>query len=138
MWVSRPVIELELSEPLPDLAPFEGCRTVQALLTWNGVPCAWYEIPVAGNRLATSRLVDGIVAEQFDSITRRLLREHLLAGNLPDIDAFYATAPRPPEPHALANGPSVSVVVCTRNRPDDLQRCVWTICNMQPAPSRSS
>ena len=134
MWVSRPVIELELSEPLPDLTLFEGCRAVQALLTWNGVPCAWREIPVAGNRLAASRLVDGIAADHFDSIARRLLREHLLAGNLPDIDAFYGTAPRPPEPDGLASGPSVSVVVCTRNRPDDLERCLQTICNMQPAP----
>ena len=134
MWVSRPVIELELSKPLPDFAPFEGCRGVQALLTWNGVPCASHEIPVAGNRLAISGLVDAIGAQHFDSIATRLLREHLLAGHFPDIASFYATAPPPPEPTALATGPTVSVVVCTRNRADDLQRCVRTLCNLQPAP----
>ena len=134
MWVSPPVIELELSEPLSDMARFEGRRSVQALLTWNGVPCAWYEIPVAGNGLATSRLVEDIAAKYFDSIARRLLREHLLAGNLPSIEAFYATAPRPPEPDAVAHGPSVSVVLCTRNRPDDLRRCIRAIGNLQPAP----
>lgn len=134
MWVSHPVIELELSEPLPDFAPFEGRRAVQALLTWNGVPCAWHEIPVAGDRLATSRLIEGIIAEHFESIASRLLREHLLAGNLPEIEAFYATAPRSSEAGGLATAPSVSVVVCTRNRPDDLCRCVQALCNLQPAP----
>jgi GT2 family glycosyltransferase len=134
MWVPHRVIELELSEPLPDFAPFEGCRAVQALLTWNGVPCGWHELPLAGLRLATSRLIDGFLDEHFKSIASRLLREHLLAGNLPEIEAFFATAPRPPAPTKLPGGPSVSVVVCTRNRPDDLRRCVRTLCDLKPAP----
>ena len=134
MWVSRPVIELELSEPLPEPSRFDECRSVQALLTWHGVPCGWIEIPVVGNRIAASRLADDIAGDYFESIAKCLLREHLLAGYLPDIDGFYDTVRRPREADAPAAAPRISVVVCTRNRPDDLRRCIRAICQLQPAP----
>ena len=134
MWVPRPVIELELSKPLPDLPSLHGHREVQTLLTWGGVPCDWRGIPVAGSRLATSGLVEAIAGGPFDSIASRLLREHLLAGGVPDVGAFYTTIPSLPAGGALATGPSISVVVCTRNRPDDLRRCLESLCSLQPAP----
>jgi GT2 family glycosyltransferase len=134
MWVPSPVISLDLTEPFPVLARFRACRSAQALLTWNGVPCAWHEIPIVGDRLATSGLVEAIVAKHVESISKRVLREHLLAGPVPTIETMFAPAKRMLDLVEPANAPTMSVALCTRNRPDDLRMCLRSLCALQPAP----
>src|SRR5688572_8550927 len=132
MWVPRPVIELELSQPLPAISGLEGCRSVQALLTWHGVPCAWEEIPVASGRLATAQLIKKLLHEHAESITGRALREHLLAGAVPGPDTFYAAGSSLTD--VPSTGPSLSDVLCTRDRADDLRRCLAALVAMTEAP----
>lgn len=134
MWVPSPVIALDLTEPFPNLARFGACRSAQALLTWNDVPCAWHEVPMVGDRPATSGLVEAIVAKHIDSISRRVLREHLLAGHVPTIETMFASVKRTLDLVEPANGPTMSVALCTRNRPEDLRMCLRALRALQPAP----
>ena len=134
MWVPSPVIALDLTEPFPVLARFGACRSAQALLTWNGVPCAWREVPMVGDRLATSGLVEAIVADHVDSISRRVLREHLLAGHVPTIETMFAPVKPTLNPVDRANNLTMSVALCTRNRPEDLRMCLRALRALQPAP----
>jgi len=89
---------------------------------------------MVGDRLATSGLVEAIVAKHFDSISRRVLRERLLAGVLPGIATLFAPATATPGPVERANAPTVSVALCTRDRPDDLRKCLQALRAMRPAP----
>ena len=134
MWVPSPVIELDLTEPFPVLARFGACRSAQALLTWNDVPCGWQDVPLVGDRLATSGLVEAIVAKHADSISRRVLREHLLAGHVPTIETMFASLDRTLDPVEPVTAPTMSVALCTRNRPEDLRLCLRALGALQPAP----
>jgi O-antigen biosynthesis protein len=135
MWVACPVVEIELTRALPTLAGLAGHREVQALLTWQGVPCAWHEVPVAGASLYLQGLSEAIVARHFASICARVTREHLLAGRVPAVDSLFdpATVGRF-SLQPTAHGPTVSVVLCTRDRPDDLRKCLQALLSLRPEP----
>lgn len=126
MWSRIPVLELELCRPFrvpPER--FADCRLASVLLTWRGSPVGWIDVPIAGDRLESHGLSEQILDKHLEAIGRAALTEALLAGLPPSLDAVDA------EPE-IAHGdfsklPSLSVVVCTRDRPNDLRRCLVTL-----------
>src|SRR6186997_3213002 len=115
MWSRIPVLELELCRPFR-IPPerFPDCRRASVLLTWRGSPVGWIDVPIAGDRLETHGLNQQILDKHLEAIGRAALTEALLAGLPPSLDAVDA------EPE-IAHGdfskfPSLSVVVCTRDR----------------------
>lgn len=117
------VLDLELAEPQTDLHGLERYAALRALVRWHGLPLGSVELPVRGGHVTAAALRQAI-AEQ---LRWPLLRQHLIgllargqAGPWSS-DDLMAAAP-PPEPVTV--WPTVSVVVCTRNRPDDLARCL--------------
>lgn len=106
------VRHVDLRAPLEPLAPAAGERAVYAIFWRDGRPVGW-RVLLAGELPAPAEAVPALAA---DAAARALA-----------IDGPDAPAPAGPRP-------KVSVVVCTRERPDDLRRCLASILACDPAP----
>ena len=126
------ITSIELSEPRADLvAPVTpygvGYRYGQArvLVCLHGVPLAQMVVLLTRGRISASQL-DTVVVRQLGE----RIAAHLEDDGLENVDPLSgATIPPAPASGCSGWGPSgarppVSVVVCTRNRQDDLLTCV--------------
>ncbi len=52
-----------------------------------------------------------------------------------DAAGAHLAAPKPPAPPRQNDPPMISVVVCTRDRPDDLRRCLAALDACEPGPA---
>lgn len=120
--------DVELGEPLPELArgstragiPFAASL---CLVRLHGNPLGLVEVALPEDGLPAEDLAIQIRAELGERVTA-----HLEADGLPpaEVDAAgIAAADRPPctaeRDRLLADPPSLSVVICTRNRPDSVR-----------------
>lgn len=107
----RPVrlVDVELAAPLPELDGLDGYGAVWALLRLRGRPVAWARAPVVAGRCPAAQLARAVAAAG-PALVPRLVEEEVHA----------ALAPLRPAPAP----PLVTVAVCTRDRPDDLARCL--------------
>ena len=84
------------------------------LVRWNGHPVGRVTLPVREGRIGGVALREAVLANAWSGIEARRLHE--LAGG--ETEAF--------EPGCGA-APSISPAVCTRDRPDDLERCLTAL-----------
>ena len=109
----------------------EGYAAARRVARFRGVPVALMELPVRGGRVGAAAVAERLVEGRARELTRHLLRRWLArpagtpAPAWAEVAAGTAVAalaavPDPPEP-AL---PEATVAVCTRDRPDDLARCL--------------
>ena len=99
-------LELELATAPPALGGLEGFVAVEALVRRRGAPVAWVRLPV----------VDGTCPAETVAAA--------LAG--------LASQPADPliEPASVSAWPSVTVAVCTRDRTEDLTRCLDSLARL--------
>lgn len=116
MWKPYPVIGLELTDAPPDLGDLTEHRKVLALLRWRGVPLAWQELSVSGSSVDWGQARRLICDVHGLALAERVLVETL-------------GTERP-----ASVLPSVSVVVCTRDRPEDMRRCLAALTALDPLP----
>ncbi len=105
------VAQLEIADgvaPLPDCRGYGGIRL---LLRRHGVPLGW--VTLGGNR-------DTVGPAEIEVVLHQRLRGPTLQAALLD-----AVPPSPPR-----RVPSISVVVCTRDRADQLQRCLGALSRL--------
>ena len=130
MWSPVPVLELELTGPLPEPnADLSLARAAKALMRWRGTPVGWLSIPVVDSQLTSEGLVEGVLDNHLDIIARWALSDALDSGLPPSEEAIDWRATARP-----VSSPKVSVVVCTRERPEDLRRCLSALSAAAPAP----
>jgi GT2 family glycosyltransferase len=116
------VLEVDLSRPVCDQTGLDGYANAQLLLRLHGEPLAFLKLPVTAGRVSAADLVRRVVDEHIGPIGAALVRHVLLEpGMAPRLDIASALAPR-----AAVRGerPLVTVAVCTRERPDDIARCI--------------
>jgi len=101
-------------------------------MKWRGTPVGWIPISIIGSRLATEGLVERVLDQHLEMLTRCALSDALKAG-LPPGEQVIDEEPRA-EPCAREGLPQLSVLVCTRGRPDDLRRCLHALHACQPQP----
>lgn len=129
MWHPIPLFDLELTRAIPKLPrQVAHAREVRVLLRLQGTPVGSIGLPVVGDDLETEGLVERILDSHFDTISRWALSDVLLAGKPPATQWLLTQAP----PRTEAN--RVSVIVCTRQRPDDLRRCLAALRATEPTP----
>ncbi len=137
MWRPKKIMSLELSEPLDEVVGLGRYREVNALLFWRGTPIGWHTIPIVGDRLDTGPLAERVLDKHLYAIAKQALQNALLC-NAPLATEQILDAPNPAmlaRPQSSAN--TVSVVVCTRDRPIDLKSCLESILNIDPAPGET-
>lgn len=124
------LLDLELAHPLPDLPPFDGYASGLALVRVHGLPIGL--VPL-------ERRDDGWASVDIRARLLEQLKDELQAhtpGNagtpaagLAGDRGLHEVLHPPPAPHA-GPWPSLSVAVCTRDRPEDLEACLASLLEL--------
>lgn len=112
------VLSIELTKGITDLTDLENYDYALVLVRNRAVPLGCVLVTCKNGRVQAARLQAVIGHDQ--TIQRQLTRLSLRH--------WFDQPEQPTE----AGGPSCSVVICTRNRPDDLARCLASLCPTLP------
>src|SRR3954447_6375635 len=107
-WRPIAVRQVELSRGMRDLEGLGSYRTARVLLRYRGKPVAYRTMRVTDGRIPAAELWIAAGTTGSKTLRREALSDLLGAG----------------ERRAAPSLPSASIVVCTRNRPEDLERCL--------------
>lgn len=129
--VKRPikVADLELCGPIADLTGLDDHESARLLVRVDGTPIGWTTVPVVSGHCDARTLVAAVRRDLLQPLVRELVHRRLgepLTDHALDIEALLAYVP-PRTTHAST---TVSVAVCTRNRPADLTLCLDAIAEM--------
>lgn len=116
------ILDIDLRRDTGDIAVPGSYLAAQALLRWEGTPLGEVALPVADGRVAFSA-IQAAARSAFGPALERHVADAMLPGY---------TETRIPRNDAPAG---CTVIVCTRNRPEDLRRCVEAILRCTPAPA---
>ncbi len=142
------VLHLELSEGIPTLPINPKYEGLFVVFWWHGIPLGHQEIASTQLPMPATQLANIVLRAITPAVGCHLL-ESGFKGSLPVVSA-NPSRDMPPDFHALvtleqplkklqARGTqlvrdSVSVVVCTRNRPEHLVKCLRSLQNLsQPS-----
>ncbi|MEP6517897.1 glycosyltransferase family 2 protein [Microcoleus vaginatus] len=142
------VINVELSKSIPDLPLMPGYGGIYTVFWWHNIPLGQQEILAAQLPMSATELTNLAVQAITPTIGSHLLEQGFKAA-LPVISKNPARD-RPPEFQALMaleqplakleqhfshlNSETVSVVICTRNRPEQLERCLQSFQKLSHLP----
>ncbi len=134
------VDQIELSEPLRDIAVPAGngifYSAVRLLVRLHHQPLGFVTVPLADERLDAARLAERVWAELREELDTHLLEDGL--GPVASIPVLGLGAERRPRclqaPTDGPGAPLVTVVVCTRDRPRSLARCLGALAEVHYDP----
>jgi GT2 family glycosyltransferase len=124
------VADLELCGPITGLTELGGYESARLLVRLDGAPLGWTTVPVVDGHCDAHTLIAAVGRDLLEPLVReavqRRLQEPLTddALKIPNLLAFEPSR----NEHAV---PSVTVAVCTRNRPSDLALCLDAIAQMR-------
>jgi GT2 family glycosyltransferase len=123
------IVDIDLTSPPRELPSTAGCRAVRATIRVHGVPVGEVSLPVteAVDEAAVRRVaLDSLLWP----ILRQLLRSALAAGGARPADADDLL--RKCAGDRDSERPTVAVAVCTRDRAEDLERCLAALQLLDP------
>ncbi len=127
------VVDIELSRPILPIEGLAGYMGVQALVRLHGVPLGYVKAPVSLGECRSATLGRLIVKELGPAIINQLLANGLASSVSLDDLKLEDLIDLPPAECAANDGldwPLVTVAVCTRDRPEDMRRCLDAICQL--------
>lgn len=149
--MSKPwkVLNVELSEKIPELPLIANYAGVYVVFWWHNIPLGEREILEDQLPISASQLANLAALAIAPAVGSHLLEQGFKAP-LPEVYKKNRAWHQPPEFHALTaleqplaklrerfsqtSSASVSVVIATRNRPEQLARCLRSLQNLsQPA-----
>ncbi len=120
------ILDVDLSRPLPSLAGLGGYGSARVLVRVHGKPAGEVLVPIEDGRVDPAALSGEIVEHLGAPIARLAVRDALARGRLIDIDHLVAWIDQPLHDNGVRS-PLVTVAVCTRDRTDDLARCLTAL-----------
>ncbi|MBF9036421.1 glycosyltransferase [Rhodobacterales bacterium HKCCE2091] len=111
-----------------DLSRFARARV---LMRWRGQPVGWIDVPIVNGRIDRAALGRGAVDRVFDRVLHEVLANALLSSQA---GAPIDTLLRLPRAETPGPKPTVTVAICTRDRVDDMRRCLAHVAALDPAP----
>ncbi|HXG91549.1 MAG TPA: glycosyltransferase [Blastocatellia bacterium] len=112
---------IDLSEPIGQLDDVSNYRSARVFVMWKDHLLGRVDVPTHRQTVSAMRLRDAIVDALGPRLINAILRErYALEGESADGEAAQLPA-----------SVSVSVVVATRDRPDDLRRCLNSLVAQQ-------
>jgi GT2 family glycosyltransferase len=142
------IINIELDKAIPELAVIPGYGGIYTVFWWHNIPLGQQEILAAQLPMSATELTNLAVQAITPTIGSHLLEQGFKAA-LPVIGKNPARD-CPPEFKALMaleqplaklqqhfsslNSETISVLICTRNRPEQLERCLLSLQNLSPSP----
>lgn len=148
-FAPRKVVHLDLSAGIPTLPFCEGFQGLYVVLWWHGIPLGHQEIsstqlPMPATQL-TNLVLQTITPAVGDCLLERGFKaplpesENLLQDVIPefyDLMALEHPLVRLHERSLQPNDGSVSVVICTRDRPELLARCLRSLQKLSQRPQQ--
>lgn len=116
------VLDIDLYRASSDIMVQGRYHSAVALIRWRGVPIGQLTLPVADQRVSLTS-VRQAAREAFGSLLEGRVAEAILFG-----DEAGAS-------NAAARSCACSVIVCTRDRPVDLKRCLEALLLSEPLPA---
>ncbi|MGC1306853.1 MAG: glycosyltransferase [Phormidesmis sp.] len=109
-----PILDIELSEPLPDLAADERDTGLALVLRYGDRPIGFVLQPMQPNQPLSKAALGDLLSQQIGA---KLLQEKIhQALNVPvSTNAF----------------PTLTVAICTKDRPDNVKRCLTSLLALQ-------
>ena len=134
-------MHIDLSEGVPALSPNEGYEKIYAVFWWDGIPLGDREILTAQLPISAAHLTNLALQTITPAVSARLFSESLKARRkkvAPDFQALMALD-RPlsglKKRHlSQAVRGTTSIVICTRERPVSLSRCLRSIQKLSHPP----
>jgi O-antigen biosynthesis protein len=123
------VVDIELSRPLQTIEGLDGYMGLQALVRLHGVPIGYVKAPITNGYCAAQTLTQLILEQHSWKIIQQLLQNGLAAPQRPQELRIEDLLDMPP-PECTEPLPSVTVAVCTRDRPQDLALCLAALCQL--------
>lgn len=142
------IINIELSKPIPELTLMSGYGGIYTVFWWHNIPLGQQVILADQLPMSPTELINLAVQAITPAIGSHLLEQGFKAA-LPVISKNPARN-SPPEFQALLalaqplakleqhfsylNNETISVLICTRNRPEQLERCLRSLQSLSPFP----
>ncbi len=123
------VVDIELSQPIATVSGLAGYMGVQGLVRLHGVPLGYVKAPVSLGECSSATLGKLIVEQLGSEIINQLLKNGLAAKTPLDQLKLEDLLDLPPAEYD-GEWPLVTVAVCTRDRPEDMRRCLDAICQL--------
>jgi GT2 family glycosyltransferase len=132
MHRSIKVADLELSEPISDIDGLTGYAFLQLIVRWRGQPIDTVTIPARGDFCPASEIVAVLMDQSAMAVIHHLI--HLALENPVSKSAWkmenMVKLQKPP----LSLLPSLTVAVCTRDRPEHLAICLRALRKLSCPP----
>jgi GT2 family glycosyltransferase len=116
-----------------DVGVPSGTKIARVLVRWNRVPIGLIDIPIRDNTLSRHSIIRHVQTSLYYELEKELVRRALISGiNRSQIDLFDHW-----ESHEVGHKKSnlsLTVIVCTRDRPLDLMRCLNSLLALTLEP----
>jgi GT2 family glycosyltransferase len=126
------IADVELAESdgtVLDLGDLRRYRVVLMLVRFEGTPLGMLTLPVVNGGCSRQALCAAVLREVPDRIVSKLMVDALLdpvRGCAPSVSSLQRRA----APRQVMAWPSVTVVVCTRDRPKQLAQCLGALVQL--------
>ncbi|MCS6813256.1 MAG: glycosyltransferase [Cyanobacteria bacterium] len=128
------VVDVELSQPLVTLEGLEGYMGVLGLVRLHGVPIGYVKAPITNGKCTVESMGQAILQEHSTKLIHSLLEKLLAISALPEKlkleDLINLPSPLETFWQKQSSYPLVTVAVCTRDRPDDMQLCLSALSKL--------
>jgi O-antigen biosynthesis protein len=123
------VLDLELSQPLPTLTGLAGYMGFKGIVRLHGVPLGYIDVPIVNGGCSAASLGKAVLDQHSWAIVEQTLRQGL-ASPLKTDRLHIEDLLRLPPPGFVGDYPLVTVAVCTRDRPEDIDRCLAALVQL--------
>jgi len=109
----------------------DGYRAARVLVRWHGVPLGILQVSVASGVVRASDIGFRVMSQLQTRLGREMARR-ALAGE--GIRGAVDAVDHCPDAPAAGSLPTISVAVCTRDRPDDMEKCLTSLLALRVPP----
>jgi GT2 family glycosyltransferase len=119
-FMSYSIIEIEVTQPLPTLSVSEADMGIALILRRKDKPIGFLMQPLSAKSVLLPEDLAQLIAKEVGTkILQENIREELI----------------PPVANLL-EFPSLTVAICTKDRPENLARCLQSLLNLQTSASK--
>lgn len=143
VFITRKIVHIELSEGIPKLSSDRNNQILYVVFWWYDIPLGHREIPTDQLPMSTEQLADLALQTITPTIKAHLLEQGIplpesklsvTNSSLNTLMAWEQSLFKLREHWSKPASGSVSVVICTRDRPEQLARCLRSLQALSQAP----
>ena len=123
-------VDYELASP-GDLEVGPDYRAARVFVRWHGVPIATIQVPVVAGKVRGRDVGNRMMSHQQGRLGREIARRALIGDGIVAPIDVRKHSPDPESPNVAS---TISVAVCTRDRPEDMKKCLASLAALRVKP----